>query len=156
MVMFVCCSSDMENVILMVLEISLWFHRFISEINFCICIKWTSSEIKFIWFEFMSVYIADIKLMGYEQDCFVSDITIQTIDNRNGLWCIGLMMTEKNCLYLISMFRHVHYYIVVAFNGYYLHALEKQYPQLTSLTPESQAIHIVNFKIAIDGLEWFR
>ena len=39
MVMFVCCSSDMENVILMVLEISLWFHRFISEINFCICVK---------------------------------------------------------------------------------------------------------------------
>ena len=117
--MFVCCSSDIENVILMVLEISLWFHRFISEINFCICVKWTSSEIKFIWFEFMSVYIADIKLMGYEQDCFVSDITIQTIDNRNGglcLWCIGLMMTEKNCLYLISIFRHVHYYVIVAFS----------------------------------------
>ena len=131
MVMFVCCSSDMENVILMVLEISLWFHRFISEINFCICVKWTSSEIKFIWFEFMSVYIADIKLMGYEQDCFVSDITIQTIHNRIGrlfLWCIGLMMTEKNCLYLISIFRHVHYYnITVAFSGYYLHASEKQW-----------------------------
>ena len=32
----------------------------------------------------MSVYIADIKLMGYEQDCFVSDTTKQTIHNRIG------------------------------------------------------------------------
>ena len=73
----------------------------------------------------MSVYIADIKLMGYEQDCFVSDNTIQTTEYKDGLWCIGLMMTERNCLYLISIFRHVHYCIIVAFIWYYLHLLEK-------------------------------
>ena len=33
----------------------------------------------------MSVYIADIKLMGYEQDCFVSDNTIQTTEYKDGL-----------------------------------------------------------------------